>query len=133
MYAYLNLCIGFWCIVVTFKCYHLTCYYITASESGWNAWGDGYMCWFFISRWSLGAIMYEMLIGYPPFYSDDPMSTCRKVVLEICFYLSFKSYYEFLTVLTFEIPPSSYLFGGERIRIFTFSLWDPEARIFFQW
>lgn len=23
--------------------------------------------------------MYEMLVGYPPFYSDDPMSTCRKV------------------------------------------------------
>lgn len=25
--------------------------------------------------------MYEMLVGYPPFYSDDPMSTCRKVSL----------------------------------------------------
>ena len=24
--------------------------------------------------------MYEMLVGYPPFYSDDPMSTCRKVI-----------------------------------------------------
>nr|GMD54185.1 serine/threonine-protein kinase tricorner-like isoform X2 [Ipomoea batatas] len=22
--------------------------------------------------------MYEMLVGYPPFYSDEPMSTCRK-------------------------------------------------------
>nr|GMC61532.1 serine/threonine-protein kinase 38-like [Ipomoea batatas] len=29
--------------------------------------------------WSLGAIMYEMLVGYPPFYSDDPITTCRKV------------------------------------------------------
>ncbi|PPS16317.1 hypothetical protein E1A91_A10G124000v1 [Gossypium mustelinum] len=29
--------------------------------------------------WSLGAIMYEMLVGYPPFYSDEPMSTCRKI------------------------------------------------------
>lgn len=31
-------------------------------------------------RWSLGAIMYEMLVGYPPFYSDDPITTCRKIV-----------------------------------------------------
>ncbi|RWW47591.1 hypothetical protein BHE74_00046406 [Ensete ventricosum] len=30
--------------------------------------------------WSLGAIMYEMLVGYPPFYSDEPMATCRKIV-----------------------------------------------------
>ena len=30
--------------------------------------------------WSVGAIMYEMLVGYPPFYSEDPMSTCRKIV-----------------------------------------------------
>ncbi|XP_060674919.1 uncharacterized protein LOC107424100 isoform X2 [Ziziphus jujuba] len=30
--------------------------------------------------WSLGAIMYEMLVGYPPFYSDDPVTTCRKIV-----------------------------------------------------
>ncbi|KAK4382189.1 Serine/threonine-protein kinase tricorner [Sesamum angolense] len=30
--------------------------------------------------WSLGAIMYEMLVGYPPFYSDEPMSTCRKLM-----------------------------------------------------
>ncbi|XP_058197026.1 uncharacterized protein LOC131313002 isoform X2 [Rhododendron vialii] len=30
--------------------------------------------------WSLGAIMYEMLVGYPPFYSEEPMTTCRKIV-----------------------------------------------------
>ncbi|KAK8597584.1 hypothetical protein V6N13_094987 [Hibiscus sabdariffa] len=30
--------------------------------------------------WSLGAIMYEMLIGYPPFYANDPITTCRKIV-----------------------------------------------------
>jgi len=30
--------------------------------------------------WSLGAIMYEMLVGYPPFYSDDPVTACRKIV-----------------------------------------------------
>ncbi|CAI9286893.1 unnamed protein product [Lactuca saligna] len=29
--------------------------------------------------WSLGAIMFEMLVEYPPFYSNDPMSTCKKV------------------------------------------------------
>ncbi|XP_050888479.1 uncharacterized protein LOC127093571 [Lathyrus oleraceus] len=30
--------------------------------------------------WSLGAIMYEMLVGYTPFCSDDPRMTCRKIV-----------------------------------------------------
>merc|ERR1711907_503073 len=30
--------------------------------------------------WSLGVIMYECLVGYPPFYADDPMSTCRKII-----------------------------------------------------
>lgn len=30
--------------------------------------------------WSLGVIMYECLVGYAPFYADDPMTTCRKIV-----------------------------------------------------
>jgi len=30
--------------------------------------------------WSLGAIALEMMVGFPPFYSDDPMTTCRKIV-----------------------------------------------------
>ncbi|EGD78427.1 AGC/NDR protein kinase [Salpingoeca rosetta] len=30
--------------------------------------------------WSLGVIMFEMLIGYPPFCSDSPQETYRKVI-----------------------------------------------------
>lgn len=30
--------------------------------------------------WSLGAIMFEMLYGYPPFYAEEPQQTCRNVL-----------------------------------------------------
>lgn len=30
--------------------------------------------------WSVGAIMFEMIVGYPPFYSEEPMATCKKIV-----------------------------------------------------
>jgi serine/threonine protein kinase len=37
--------------------------------------------------WSLGVIMYECIVGYTPFYSDNPVTTCRKVF--ISFLVSF--------------------------------------------
>ena len=33
-----------------------------------------------IDWWSLGIIMFEMMIGYPPFYSDSPSETCKKIL-----------------------------------------------------
>lgn len=30
--------------------------------------------------WSVGAILFEMLVGYPPFFSDDPSVTCQKIL-----------------------------------------------------
>lgn len=40
--------------------------------------GKGYdqMC----DWWSLGAIMFECLVGWPPFYADRPVDTCRRIV-----------------------------------------------------
>ena len=32
-----------------------------------------------IDWWSVGIIFYEMLIGYPPFFSDTPQLTCLKI------------------------------------------------------
>jgi serine/threonine kinase 38 len=32
-----------------------------------------------IDWWSVGAIFYEMLIGIPPFFSDNPQITCAKI------------------------------------------------------
>lgn len=33
-----------------------------------------------VDWWSIGVILYEMLVGYPPFYSDDPKTTCMKIL-----------------------------------------------------
>jgi serine/threonine kinase 38 len=33
-----------------------------------------------VDWWSLGVIFFEMVVGYPPFYSDDPKSTCQKIL-----------------------------------------------------
>jgi len=41
------------------------------SQKGYNAEVD----W-----WSLGVICYECLVGYPPFYAEEPLQTCRKIV-----------------------------------------------------
>ena len=33
-----------------------------------------------VDWWSLGVILFEMMIGYPPFYSDTSIDTCKKIL-----------------------------------------------------
>lgn len=33
-----------------------------------------------VDWWSVGVILFEMLVGYPPFFSDDPATTCQKIL-----------------------------------------------------
>ncbi len=30
--------------------------------------------------WSLGVIMYECIVGYTPFYAEEPVQTCKKIL-----------------------------------------------------
>lgn len=33
-----------------------------------------------VDWWSVGVILFEMMVGYPPFYSDEPSTTCQKIL-----------------------------------------------------
>jgi serine/threonine kinase 38 len=60
---------------------------VLAAQNG----ASGYSYTSAVDWWSLGVIMYECLVGYTPFYADDPVTTCRKILkwrqtLEVCTY-----------------------------------------------
>jgi serine/threonine kinase 38 len=33
-----------------------------------------------VDCWSIGIILYEMVVGYPPFFSDEPSDTYKKIL-----------------------------------------------------
>jgi serine/threonine kinase 38 len=49
---------------------------VLAAQNGSS--GYSYTC--AVDWWSLGVIMFECLVGYTPFYADDPVTTCRKIL-----------------------------------------------------
>jgi serine/threonine protein kinase len=49
---------------------------VLAAQNGSS--GYSYTC--AVDWWSLGVIMYECLVGYTPFYADNPVTTCRKIL-----------------------------------------------------
>lgn len=45
--------------------------------------------------WGVGCVLFEMLCGFPPFFSDDAHTTCRKIV-------QWRSYFKFPTDVTVD-------------------------------
>ena len=44
-----------------------------------------------VDWWALGVLMYEMLVGYPPFYDQNPLDIHRKIAI---------GYFEFTDFIT---------------------------------
>ena len=66
-----------------------------------------------VDWWSLGIIMFEMMVGYPPFYSDSSTETCKKI-------LDWKNY--------LEIKPEINI-SKEAVDILKKLINDPEKRL----
>lgn len=86
---------------------------VLAAQNG--ASGYSYTC--AVDWWSLGVIMYECLVGYTPFYADDPVTTCRKILkwrqtLEVRVLVCRNNWYacsQYSGIFLFIFAPSTFL------------------------
>ncbi|KAA8494117.1 Serine/threonine-protein kinase CBK1 [Porphyridium purpureum] len=63
--------------------------------------------------WSLGVVIFEMLVGYPPFYAEDALQTCKKIL----------NWQE-----TLQFPPEANISWAAK-NLITALLCDPEYRL----
>ncbi|KAJ9445576.1 putative serine/threonine-protein kinase ndrB [Diplonema papillatum] len=68
--------------------------------------------------WSVGVILYEMLCGYPPFYADDAMQTCHKII-------KWREYLDFPPAGPDELSPAA-------VNLIAKLLCDSEERLTFE-
>ena len=80
--------------------------------------------------WSVGDILYEMLVGQPPFLANTPAETQCKVMLHNCFFINYIYFHGYLMSVSIQYGNMYYLIICKHFSFYLI-LYDFEVTVFF--